>query len=860
MVFIKPAPKKSAPKKSSGRSGGVSIIKPAPKKSAPKKSSGRSGESNKEKVTIKKLPAETYGGKGEIILGDTSKGYISRIPGYKTRQGHVGWSTGRSSNGRVSIIKSAQGKVSSSTASLKNILDRSRQKIESDLRKLPAVSKKVDAFLDRPIKEIDLRLRTLRTAQEREGVPFRGITTGAQLKRSVQLAVGRALGYGFRGVRTAKDFLFFIPSAPKAIKNQLTKIIKDPKQTGLTFISFVKTIPKAVKQEAEGFGYMLKTSPSEAVIVVGKEILILKGTGKAFKIVGKVVEKGSARLSPKFIGKIKTGQKVKIETGEGSKVQLEIVGKIPTESLKKQIKLQGKRIVATSSQQDALLGLIKRSRVVRKPIPDEGALSARAKALLKKFDEKKISGRELFELDRLIKKQSGKGILERSFFADPRGRVRPSRLGIVKDEEAGLLDLLSGDVRFTQNRPQILVFQNVKVEKLPRSLSSIKRKLRQGKALTTREANQLLLYQQKLTGKFKPVGFVTREAEVTLAPGELIRRKKKIGVALIKGRKVPIVSVKVIKPTKTTKALMAKARAGKITKKEFSSLKRRLKKETGFKLPKSYSAARKYFPVRRKITALSSRAISRKKIRPRSRVVSRAKSKPRVVSPVSGSKVYYTAKGSPYILTKSGARFIPRVGKYGRSIPRAPKRPAKVVRVMKIKFKRKKLPKKISELKEGYDVFGKSRGKLVKLNRIPLSKKDALSRGSYAIDHSTARTLTIKKAKKKVKKLGSIRKKEQRYAARSAHKLRSFRKKRGKRITLDRKLIEKRKYLIDTKGEKRGLTLARLAKREGFIRKMPKKKISTRRSFRRTIKKKKKIKPKKKRRSSGSAFFSEGFW
>ncbi len=132
--------------------------------------------------------------------------------------------------------------------------------------------------------------------------------------------------------------------------------------------------------------------------------------------------------------------------------------------------------------------------------------------------------------------------------------------------------------------------------------------------------------------------------------------------------------------------------------------------------------------------------------------------------------------------------------------------------------KRKKVakPKIKPERFQGYNVYGKHKKKFIKLNVKPLSKSQALDRGAFAIDHSTANTFKIEGVGK-IKKLGKLTKGELGHFSKTQKKYRSYRIQKGKRIVLKDKHIEKRgKPRIDTRGEKRGLTLARLAKQRGF--------------------------------------------
>ena len=119
----------------------------------------------------------------------------------------------------------------------------------------------------------------------------------------------------------------------------------------------------------------------------------------------------------------------------------------------------------------------------------------------------------------------------------------------------------------------------------------------------------------------------------------------------------------------------------------------------------------------------------------------------------------------------------------------------------------------------------------MRLNKRPLSKAQALDRGAFAIDRSTANTFKIKGVRK-VKKLGKLTRGEKGYFLRTKKKYRGYRIQKGKRITLKDKQIEKRgPPRIDTRGEKRGLTLARLASQRGFIGK----RVPTRSPARRVV-------------------------
>lgn len=659
--------------------------------------------------------------------------------------------------------------------------------------------------------------------------------------------------------------------AVKELPNTVKQIKKNPR--------LLKEIPKGLLKEGKEISILAVTSPNEAIAKVGTELVLMKGTGQAISGISKGTKLQLAKLSPKYKGTLKTGKTIEVTVKAGKKtpkvkltgikkstipkevrtllspsvpkaqkVKIKVVGKIPTESLASQVKRAGKTKTLVSTQADNLVKIIRRKKVIRKPF-DTTKLSNRGKTLLKKYDKGKITGKELVELDKAVRKSGTKGILERSFFADPEARLRPSRLGLIDQQEAGILDLLSGKATLKKSKPQILVFPNQKIQKLPKALKSVQKKLSKGIGLTKKEADDLLKWQQTKSGKFKPVGFLTRESEVTLAPDEIIKRVKKIGSVNFKGKNVPIIQTKVVKPTGKLKSLINKVRKGKATSKQIKELDSLLKKKTGLDYGLSSTKnAKKYFNIKKKITLSGTKVISKTKT-----------SKPKISyrKPSTKVKTISYKKASKPISRKPVSPKSPRSPKYKRprsykspkykkptyyKSPKSPRSPTSYKRIIKpiskkspmsyaksrkvisktlrpgkvIKLKAKHRPKKfkrIPKLKQGYDIYVKSKKKYIKLNIKPVSRQDALSRGAYGVDHSTARTLKII-PKGKIKKLGTISRKEKNYFNRVRNKFRPYKIKKGKKKGIVNAYIEKKgKPLIDTRGEKRGLTISRLAKR-----------------------------------------------
>ena len=392
---------------------------------------------------------------------------------------------------------------------------------------------------------------------------YRRINRRLQELTALQTAIDWGVGFAY------------LPSA-------VISLIKEPKN----ILKLPEKIKDALIEEGKTTGKLLLYSPQEGVIKIGTQYFLFRMTGKGIKIIGQLSSKVAARLSFKF-RTIKKGILTVPSQVRGKTIQIHIGGTVKkiAEPLKKQVAVAGARVTAVSAQADKIIKFLRRRRIVRKPIPNEAKLSSLSKKLLKQFDAGTISKKNLIRLDQMIRKETGRAssLLERSFFADPRGRLRPSRLGL-QQQEATFTDIFTGKATFRANKPQVLVFENIKVQAFPKTemFRKIKAKLIAGKSLTKAEAQALLKFQLKVSGKFKPIGALTREPEITLAPGEIIKKSKVIATTLINGRRVPIVRAQVVKATKSTASLLKKLKAGNLTAKELAQLKKLLKKETGF--------------------------------------------------------------------------------------------------------------------------------------------------------------------------------------------------------------------------------------------------------------------------------------
>jgi hypothetical protein len=577
--------------------------------------------------------------------------------------------------------------------------------------------------------------------------------------------------------------------------------------------SEIRNIPGNIAKAGENFGYILTLNPGEGLAYIGGSLVGIKGTNSAIRTLANAKTQVITRLNPKFVGSGTVGKTLKIKVGGGRSVNVKVVAKMPKQTLAQQINLAGKKVNAISSQADDMFRILSKKRVVRKPIPGEAKFNVATKNLLKKFDSGKISRTELTKLDDLIKKQGAKGLLERTFFADPSGKIRPSRLGITQDT-SGLLDYLSGDVTFRKAKPQIFLFNDIQVSRYPKALQGIANKIKMGKSVTKGEWNKILAWDVKPTGRFKPLGFISGESEIILAPGEILRKVKKIGVTIVKGRKVPIYKVEVFRPTGLTKNLLNKLGTGRISNVERLKLKRLLQRQTGRNYASSYTPNARYVNVRyvgynslgRLSTRLSRTGSSSRVLRGSvsrfsgSRTSGRSRSSGSSRGSSSGSSRGSSRRsGSSSGISRGSSSRRSSGSSSGRSFSRSRFKSSKPISSFKIPkgFSSRRLSKSVKT----YYVVEKVRGKYRKLYPKPLTAKDARDYATYSIDNRLSKTaffIPLGKAKSVVRPPKNI----QGYYSKNSRKFRPYRIKYGKRRQLVNGFIEKRKYFQDTRGER----------------------------------------------------------
>jgi len=628
---------------------------------------------------------------------------------------------------------------------------------------------------------------------------------------------------------------------------------------------------------------LAKISPRQALAKVGTDILLLQSFNNALKVVGKLTGKVTRRLNPKFksfesgiitlkvpkeiferrgkeiyltrrVGKFrtpidilkgrKTGQFKKFQKTPGIKLELGVIGK--GVSLKDQLKFAGKRGTITTAQADGLVNfLLGRNRVIRKPIPGEATFTALTKRLLQKFDEGKLTKKEFIRLNqRIIVESGGKTLLERSLYADPTGKVRFSRLGSNFNQEATWRDILRGNISFKKQKPQIVVFPQGKIAKFPKSLKDIINKLKKNKPLTELERIRLVKWQTKRgSGQWKPIGDTVYrngiELEVTLAPGEIIRRVRRLAITEIEGVPVEIIEAKVIKLSKKTSSLLNKAKLGKILKNEIDKLRSLLKRETKINVSAN--------DIKRMSKSIRRRSFSRPRLPINRIIISKGIIKTRQLLKRRGigrrnvnlkrnirrNNVRRTSRKNVIRTTpkrKPWARRTPRGGRPKPPIRNPPRRPGRMPprkkpqnRILRrtlrsprtkplvtkkpktylkgsSRFNQKTLSKSVPT----YYVVEKRRGKFRKLYPKPLTLQDARDYAVYSIDNKLSRTAFFIPLGKRNKVLRPPLKINN-YYSRNKIKVRPYRIRYGKKKMLVNGYIEKRKYFRDKPGERKGL-------------------------------------------------------
>ena len=677
----------------------------------------------------------------------------------------------------------------------------------------------------------------------------------------------------------------------------------------------VKEIPSSVVDSLSKFGALARSNPEQAIAVIGVEIgseiledllkvglarlpfttSILKTFRKAINIVD--------NLNPRIVRIVDNaidltglgGRKVKALT---KNLKLAVGGvKEGSESLAEATARGGKKTVAVSAQAMQLVGLIKRQKVIRKPIPFQDQLSKKLRDTLKIFDKGKLTVNEILQLNVDIRKETAKlfkgvgqvkgvDLLERSSFFDPDKLLRKSRLGTPDERTARgtLLDLFTGKATLfsKKSKPQILILEDF-VESLPKikEFATIRAKLKRSIVkgvdpnLTKLELAKLSRWQVTPSGKLKPIGSTTfsggMEREVTIAPGEAIRRVRKIATLKIGNQRIPIIAVKIVKGkakvtiVKRIQDLINKIKKLELLKKKAKTQKSKLAIELKIKKEKlrlsnmeakiKDADIKNFFKdVRRRTSPTKKKAVitrgsvtqatvrtARRTVRPVKRKTTKrvtrkpvkritSKRKPTARKPVKRAitkrkptprkPVKRTTPRTPNKRTTPSKRPTPR------GTPKTTPKKKKIIIPNNKKFSKRTLAKSTPV----YYILVKRKGKLVKLTQFPLTISDARDYLAYRIDNTLVRSAWFKPIGK-AKKVVSLPKDMRGYFSKTNRKLRPYKIKFGYKKEILNGYIERSKYSLDTAREQAQLRTSK--------RKVVKRRTTTKTTKRRTKKKKK---------------------
>lgn len=425
-----------------------------------------------------------------------------------------------------------------------------------------------------------------------------GYQLGSILGSATKKSIESSFKYGVRITKEAQKGNFVLDDDIKFIANEIAQGLGKAVDFGAKVGKFVKDNPlltgvivsNALAGSASKLWTKFKKDPVETFITA----LLLKGVSKNSKFIQAI-----AKLDPKY-AKFSKG-KIKLSNGIILKEQTVSTGALP---FAKQVKLYtGKTVTAVNASAERLTSLIKRKKIIRKPFVFKGdkkfpqgedSFPKPIRDLLNKFDSgEELTVKEIVKINKFLRENVADNatILERSLYVDPDSGVRLSRLKIGKSKSASIKDILTGNFRFTEPKPQILIFDETKISKYPKNILKIIDKIdKKGTKYKGFDKDLAILtkYQTKVTGSFKiggsPIFRGGVELEATLAPRELIKRIKRVGFTYINGTKVDFVTAEIFKPSKALKSKLSKALQGKLNEKELKLLEKDLSKKLGRKI------------------------------------------------------------------------------------------------------------------------------------------------------------------------------------------------------------------------------------------------------------------------------------
>ena len=146
-------------------------------------------------------------------------------------------------------------------------------------------------FLSEELRKERLKIQTQKFREKgfrkKEGFKI------SKVEREIKIA-GLSLGI------IASDIILSVKSIPSAIpkaSKAIIELIKDP-PAKKEVIQKITKIPSAIDRKGEEIGRMLRVSPTELLVEVAGQVLVLKGSGKAFEVIGRVSP--TIKITPKL--------------------------------------------------------------------------------------------------------------------------------------------------------------------------------------------------------------------------------------------------------------------------------------------------------------------------------------------------------------------------------------------------------------------------------------------------------------------------------------------------------------------------------------------------------------------------------
>jgi hypothetical protein len=420
--------------------------------------------------------------------------------------------------------------------------------------------------------------------------------------------------------------------------------------------------------------------------------------------------------------------------------------------------------------------------------------------------------------------------LERLFFADPEGRLRTSRLASKRTSSTtdffeSTVQRVTEPITFSKERPQVLFFRRQQLKEFSPNLESVRSGLISGRIrtasdLTPSQRQAFIDFQFEKTGRFSPVGFISKESEITASLGDVLVPERKgftlisnlEGGGLLKTRATSIFET-TLQKADDVDGIVSRSKTGLKKLSESSSFKglsqRTLSPFISSALRTSYSFSSPSLTSSKQTSIIntsssslfdSSKAVSTQPFsfstqstQPSSGLKTSSTKDQRTSSIIlsSGDSSRTSFSGSSSILGSAtsglGSSLV------STTITPSPKKP----------LRRRKKDSRVKKKVQAYNAYAFEKGEKIKVNKKPLSREQAINRALNVVDNTASATGFIKKAGDK-KIVNPNVKVDQRLKSK-------FRKGQKKRKNVPVKYTEKNEARIDTFGELRGITAKGIA-------------------------------------------------